>query len=70
MRVPRGHLIYVRGAKNISISGMGTIDGNGDTFLGSTDPVHSPCHRLPRGWRPSQMLALIGCENVSIAISH
>jgi len=60
------HLIWARHARNVAITGRGTIDGQGDSFfVGSADD-----RRLKQGWRPERMIALIACHNVLVEGVH
>lgn len=59
------HLLWARNAHNVTISGAGIIDGNGDNFFG--EPGHwSMTFRTIRSWRPWQLVALIECQDVTI----
>ncbi len=63
------HLITAWRKTNISITGLGTIDGNGPAFFGP--PVASPIKdsvwdRTGR-WRPAQMIGLVECSAVRIS---
>lgn len=52
------HLIYANGAANVSIEGLGTINGNGDAFW---EPNFKA---KPK--RPTPLIELVGCHNVHI----
>ena len=58
-KVTNKMLIYAEDVKNITICGMGTIDGNGDHWIDG--PYGSPSFSL----RP-RIIHLRGCENVNI----
>jgi polygalacturonase len=53
------HLIYARDARNVSILGQGTIDGQGEAFWVRRDKVWHPS-----GWRPECLIDFVGCRNV------
>ena len=58
------HLISARRCCNITITGQGTIDGNGRAFFGSKVPGKHYLN-VP-GWRPGQMLTFSECRNVTL----
>ncbi|MHC4913976.1 MAG: glycoside hydrolase family 28 protein [Planctomycetota bacterium] len=58
------HLVFARGAENVVLSGMGTIDGQGREFFGPV-PEDSFHHSL-KGWRPFQLAAFVECTNLLI----
>ncbi|PZG01930.1 glycoside hydrolase family 28 protein [Micromonospora deserti] len=72
------HLIYARGAENIAITGLGTIDGQGQAFWESRGRPPVPLEDQWRdviAWnlkpvgendRPSPMIELVECRNVRI----
>ncbi|MER7336105.1 MULTISPECIES: glycoside hydrolase family 28 protein [unclassified Micromonospora] len=72
------HLIYARGAENIAITGLGTIDGQGQAFWESRGRPPTPPEDEWRdviAWnlkpvgeneRPSPMVELVECRNVRV----
>ena len=58
------HLICAKNAKNIAISGRGTIDGNGRAFFDPPTPDRT--HFKVREWRPGHMIALKECCDILI----
>ncbi len=58
------HLIFARGAANVTISGTGVIDGQGREFFGPI-PDDSFHHSLKQ-WRPMQLLAFVECRNLLV----
>jgi Glycosyl hydrolases family 28 len=72
------HLVFARGAENIAITGLGTIDGNGPAFWRSRGRPPTPPPELwadviafdyqPVGDndRPSPMVELAECRNVRV----
>ncbi len=59
------HLIVAKDAKNIRITGLGTIDGNGPTFWEKERKTSwSFYHEIE--YRPSPMVEIQDCENVII----
>jgi len=72
------HLIFARGAENIAISGLGTVDGQGQAFWEPADRPATPTEELwadvaTHDWkpigdndRPSPMVELVECRNVRI----
>lgn len=60
------HLIYAHGAKNITICGNGTIDGNGAAFWKPFSPDTLPRWIHAKPDRVSNMVELVNCQNVKI----
>jgi len=58
------HLVCAWRCHNVSISGRGTIDGNGRAFFGPKLPGKH--YRDVPGWRPGQMITFIECQDVSL----
>lgn len=56
------YLLSAHKARNVAISGRGTIDGRGTAFFGPKREGER--HRTVRGWRPGPLLAFINCEDV------
>lgn len=56
------HLFIARDAEEVSLTGQGTIDGQGDSFFGP--PVGK--HLSLRGWRPERMFGIVECRRVRI----
>ena len=70
-----GHLVYAYRAKDIAITGGGTIDGNGPAFFGDCQYNWRPLgykygiklFPTDREWfRPGFMVALFQCRNIRI----
>lgn len=70
-----GHLVWAWCAEKVSITGEGTIDGNGPAFFGECDEDSRwPCykyglklHPIDREWfRPGMMVAFFRCKDVRI----
>lgn len=57
-------LIYAENAKNISIAGRGTIDGNGESFW--ENEMLSQWVRKPKKWRPVGLVGFVNCQRISI----
>jgi len=57
------HLIYARKARNVAISGRGTINGNGKTFFSSEGIEY---HLRVPSWRPGPMVTFVECEDIRI----
>jgi polygalacturonase len=70
------HLIFARGAANIAISGLGTVDGQGQAFWEPADRPARPelwADVATHDWRPigdndrpSPMVELVECRNVRV----
>jgi polygalacturonase len=71
------HLIYARGCEDLSIAGLGVIDGHGSAFWARRDRVQPTPDELWRdviamNWkpatteRPSPMLEFVYCKNLRI----
>lgn len=59
------HLITAWKKKNVTLSGTGTIDGNGPSFFGAEIPSFSvPNWEYREKWRPGQMIAFLECQGV------
>ena len=54
-------LLYALDAERISLTGRGTIDGQGRTFMAELDEDH----HQPKDWRP-RMMILEHCQNVRL----
>lgn len=64
-----GCMIYAEDARNISIEGMGTINGNGETFWGEIYKQFTAgkINEEEMGkimWRPDSMMKFIRCNNL------
>lgn len=59
------HLVVALNAKDIVITGMGTIDGNGSEFW-KKDRKHNWAFYTEIEERPSPMIEIDGCENVLV----
>jgi hypothetical protein len=69
-KVSGAHLIYARDARNISITGRGTIDGHGRAFFGPLSPATPyPYYSIP-GWRPGQLICFYRCQDILIRDIH
>jgi polygalacturonase len=55
------HFIVARDAVNVSITGTGTIDGNGRTWMVLQHPKGGLTFR---DWRPGPLVAFVRCEDV------
>ena len=62
-------LFYASGARSFSITGRGTIDGNGRAFF-VPDPANPTGRLRVREWRPGMMLTLVDCRDVLIRDIH
>lgn len=72
-----GHFIMAVEVKNVSITGFGIIDGNGDAFMNGIGQTTSETYCFwPHGFsivadkertRPSQMIAVVESENIVIS---
>ena len=71
------HLIVARNAKNITITGSGCINGQGDAFwesrteepewmLGRAEYGYVPAFKFQAKKRPKSMIAFIGCSDVRL----
>jgi len=75
------HLIIIHEKKNVSITGCGTIDGNGEGFFAELEPKEYYDNAWSSGYawsygfvaskdtekmRPGQMISFIECENVRV----
>jgi polygalacturonase len=62
------HVIHAHDAEGISITGRGTIDGNGRAFF----TEHAAPGRLKevRDWRPGHLIGLVHCRDVLIRDVH
>jgi polygalacturonase len=60
-----GCMVYAEDAKNISITGMGTINGNGKSFWEKflKQQINEEEMR-EKMWRPGDMMKFIRCENI------
>lgn len=61
-KVSNAHLLIAYRAEDVSITGNGTIDGNGPAFL----PHLRTGQNEPWGWRPAQMVYFCLCREVVI----
>jgi len=59
------HLIVARGLQRIAITGGGTIDGQGQAFW--QPPVSPDAWVLARNPRPSPMIEIVDCQDVTLA---
>ncbi len=71
------HLICARNARNVAITGLGTIDGNGRAFFVPFVPgapgapgVGYSWRLAVRDWRPGHLLAFIECQDVLVRDVH
>lgn len=72
-----GHFILAVEVKNVSITGFGIIDGNGDAFMNGTRPTDNETYCFwPHGFsviadpvntRPAQMIAMVESQNILIS---
>ena len=72
-----GHLLMAVEVKNISITGYGIIDGNGEAFMNGTRPTDNDTYCFwPQGFsviadpvntRPAQMIAIVESENIILS---
>jgi hypothetical protein len=58
------YLICARRARNIAITGLGTIDGNGRAFFGPALPGRRVLS-IPL-WRPGPMITFMECQDVTL----
>ena len=60
-------LVYAEDAKNISITGMGTINGNGTSFWAEYMRKEVTFEEWRKNnWRPNRMFLFIRCENLRL----
>lgn len=67
-----GHLLVAVGCHDVAITGLGTIDGNSESFFGKASVKHEPWTAY--GWRegfrrtkrPGQMINFVECERVRV----
>jgi hypothetical protein len=60
-----GCLVYAEDAKNIGITGRGTINGNGKSFWGKfIEQKVSEEEMREKMWRPGRMMQFVRCENL------
>lgn len=59
------HLVFAENESNVSITGMGEIDGNGRAFYDSIPPGEK-FHAVKNGWRPIQLVAFANCRNIRL----
>src|SRR5690554_5080816 len=60
-------LVYAENAKNISITGIGTINGNGVSFWEPYMKGEVSFQEWQKdNWRPNRMFLFIGCENLRL----
>ncbi len=59
-------LVYAEDAKNISITGLGIIDGNGQSFWEKRLHEDGEIKWSVRSWRPNRMFIFIRCENLHL----
>ena len=57
------HLIFARKAQNVAITGLGTIDGQGDEFF---EQRPGRARLSPKAWRPWRMISFLDCRNVTM----
>lgn len=59
----RAHLVYAENARNIAVTGRGTIDGSGTRFF-----ARRPGSRrmVVKNWRPYHMLAFVDCDGLLV----
>lgn len=72
-----GHFILAVEVKNVSITGYGIIDGNGEAFMNGTRPTDNDTYCFwPQGFsviadaertRPAQMVCIVESENILIS---
>ncbi len=59
-----GCLVYAEDAKNISITGTGTINGNGPSFFEKYKAPDGEMKLRVRSWRPNRMFSFVRCQNL------
>ena len=62
----REHLIVARKEKDVSITGHGTINGQGKVFFGYDGSGREPIASGANGWRPFRMIAFVECRDVTV----
>ena len=61
----QGCLVYAEDAKNISITGMGTINGNGKSFWEALKKQKINEEQMRQQmWRPGNMMTFVRCNNL------
>lgn len=62
---PRGHLVYAVNARNIAVTGRGTLYGNAEALMDfpPIGELHSAI-RMPGEWRPERCLYFDNCQDV------
>lgn len=60
------HLIVARDTEDLTITGGGRIDGQGDCFFGEFNPEFHYYTLPAKGWRPFRMICLNNCSNLTI----
>ncbi len=60
------HLIMAKDVQNITISGGGTIDGNGPAFWQPHNPKDDPQWIMPKAKKISPLMEIQNCQNVRI----
>jgi polygalacturonase len=60
-----GFLIQTSDARNVAITGLGTIDGQGDTFMDGWWTDDGPYIRKPKAFRP-RLIGFFGCQGIRI----
>lgn len=59
-------LVFTEDAKNISITGLGVIDGNGQSFWEKKLHQDGEIKWTVRSWRPNRMFTFIRCQNLRL----
>lgn len=60
-----GFLIQAQGERDVAITGLGTIDGAGSSFMDGWWTEDGPWIRKPKAWRP-RGIGLLTCQRVQI----
>ncbi len=61
-----GCLVYAEDAENISITGFGTINGNGESFWEKRLHQDGEIKWSVKSWRPDRMFLFFRCENLRL----
>ena len=62
---PRGHLVYAVNARNIAVTGRGTLYGNAEALM-DFPAIGEPHYliRMPGEWRPERCVYFDGCQDL------
>ncbi len=63
----RMHLVFAKNARNIAVTGRGTIDGSGTRFFAARPGAQ---RMVVRDWRPLHLLAFVECEDLLVRDVH